>query len=319
MAVIRVMTRAALLLIALLPLARLEAQYTGRSFTVSSIPDTAQAGDTVRLRFRLVLEERDLLTDTVPKPAAELPAGVRVLSVEKLRRGPDRTFTGEAAVAFYRPGRREIPAFGVPWVQVVTGHRATVTTGPATIEIASVLPAGNPALRDIREPETPASPGPLGLALGALAAGAAAWYVLRRRRRLLPAEVEPPVESVEPPAPADPYQVALARLARAERGDVERQYQETADALRDYLEAAEEIPARERTSAELLWSLPPRLLEDGLRRLTAQVLGDADLVKFARSRPDPSAAAAHLREARELLRRWHEALAESPEEADAVR
>jgi hypothetical protein len=299
------------------------AQLDARSFTVTPIPDTARVGDSVRLRFRLLVTDRDLLTDTVPRPVAELPAGVRVLSVEKLRRGSDRVFTGEALVAFYRPGSREIPAFGVPWVQVVTGHRGVVSTEAASVEIAPMLPAGNPALRDIREPEPPPALG-LWLSLPLLVAAALGWYLLRRRRQV-------PVEPVpmETPAPAEPppdaYRVAVARLAGIERerwpecGEVERHYEAAADVLRDYLEAAEEIPARERTSGELLWALPPRLMEGGLRRLTAEVLEEADLVKFARRRPGAAAAAAHLRRSRELLDRWHEAAAEAHEEADAIR
>jgi hypothetical protein len=189
-----------------------------------------------------------------------------------------------------------------------------------------VLPAGNPALRDIREPEASPGPGLLSMLASTLAAAGIVWYLLRRRRRAIAESAAGPAAlPASPPPPPDPYRIALARLAQiererwAERGAVERHYESAADTLRDYLEAAEEIPARERTSTELLWSLPPRLMEDGLRRLTAQVLGDADLVKFARSRPDAAAAAAHLREARELLSRWHQAAIERPEEADAIR
>jgi hypothetical protein len=43
-----------------------------------------------------------------------------------------------------------------------------------------------------------------------------------------------------------------------------------------------------------------------------QLLNEADLVKFARRRPDAGAAAVHLHDTRELLRRWHET-------ADAIR
>ena len=56
-------------------------------------------------------------------------------------------------LAFYRPGKQQVPAFGLPWVQVVTGHRGDVATDPVEVEVTSVLPAGNPSLRDIREPE----------------------------------------------------------------------------------------------------------------------------------------------------------------------
>ncbi|HUF35430.1 MAG TPA: hypothetical protein VMN37_05735 [Gemmatimonadales bacterium] len=301
-----------------------EAQYEGRSFTVKATPATASVGDTVRLAFRLVMHERDLLTDTLPRPVGELPEGMRVYSVAKLRRGADRVFTGEALVAFYRPGVREIPGFGLPWVQIVSGRRGTLTSETATVDIVAVLPAGNPTLRDIREMEPAGGPGPLPLfAAGAVLAAAAAVLVQRRRRHA----VRPAQAAAAPPLPTmlpDPYRLALERLETverqrgAERGEVAAHYQAVSDTLRDYLEAAEAIPARERTTTELLWALPPRLTEGGLRRLAGQVLDEADLVKFARSRPAAEAAADHLREARELLRRWHEAAA-SARDADALR
>jgi hypothetical protein len=253
----------------------------------------------------------------------ELPAGVRVLSVEKLRRNPDRAFTGSAVLAFYRPGRRQVPAFGLPWVQVVTGHRGVMSHDPVEIEVTSVLPGGHPSLRDIREPHAPPSLAPLWTVLGAAGAAGLAWLIARRRRRArvtVPMPVEPPPT---PPPPPDPYSVALGRLEAIEveqwtgRGEVERHYELVADVLRQYLQAAQDIPAPERTTSELLWSLPPRLAEGGMRRRVQEVLGAADLVKFARGRPSPAEAAGYTRAARELLDRWHRAAV--PEELDAVR
>ena len=59
---------------------------------------------------------------------------------------------------------------------------------------------------------------------------------------------------------------------------------------------------RERTTTELRWSLPPALLERAARRERFDPLFDeADLVKFARLRPDAADAAAFLRDARALL------------------
>ena len=299
---------ASLVALALLSPRALPAQYEGRSFTVTPSVAKATVGDTVRLRFRLVTHERDLLTDTVPRPAGELPEGLHVLAVEKLRRGADRVFTGEALVAFYRPGVREVPAFALPWVQIVTGRRGTMATEPATVEIVPVLPAGNSSLRDIREVEPSPGPGPVPLFVTGAALALLAVALLRRRRR--PAQLAHAPPPPPPAETADPYDIALGALGRIERdglperGEVELHYQLVTDTLRDYLEAAEGIPARERTSSELLWALPPRLTEAGLRRLSGQLLGEADLVKFARRRPDPAAAGAHLHEARELLRRW---------------
>ncbi len=125
--------------------------------------------------------------------------------------------------------------------------------------------------------------------------------------------------------PPDPYTARAARLdgiaaeCYAERGEVDRHYEAVADALRDYLEAAEELPARERTTTELLWSLPPRLAEVGLRRRVQDVLGDADLVKFAKLRPQADDADQFVERARDLLDRWHRAAAPAAEELDAVR
>jgi hypothetical protein len=295
----------------------------GRFFTATVAPEKVTVGDSVTIRFRLIINERDLLTDTVPRPVGELPPGVRVLSVERLQRGADRAFTGTAVLAFYRPGKQQVPAFGLPWVQIVTGHRGVMSHDPVEIAVTSVLPGGNPSLRDIREPETPPSLAPLWIVLGAGAAAGVAWAMTRRRRR---ASVTAPVRMEAPPLPPpppDPYAVALARLEAidverwAARGEVERHYESVAEVLREYLETAEGIPAPERTTTELLWSLPPRLAEGGVRRRVQEVLGAADLVKFARQRPGAAEAASYTRAARELLDRWHQATA--PEELDAVR
>ena len=66
-------------------------------------------GDTVTLAFRVRLDERDLLFDTVPQPAVTPPDWIRILSVEKLQRQPDRIFVGRARIAFYRPGTQAVP------------------------------------------------------------------------------------------------------------------------------------------------------------------------------------------------------------------
>ncbi len=290
------------------------------------VPDTARAtvGDPVTIRFRLRLDDTDLLFDTVPRPVDPLPDEVRLLSVEKLVRRPDRIFVGQARLAFYRPGRQAVPVFSLPFMRAVKGiEHGTVLSDSAFVEIAPVLDAGNPSLRDIRELARSPLPGPLwgSIALGLVAA--AVWLMRRRRRaREAPAAVVP-LEPVPVPEP-DPYAIALARLAETERagwpsqGEVARHYEAVTDALRDYLEAAESLPARERTTSELLWALPPHLVERGLRRRCEEVLDEADLVKFARFRPGAADAAVFLQRARELLGRWHGAAAHA-EELDAVR
>ena len=297
-----------------------------QSFEITPEVSRATVGDTVAVRFRVRLDERDLLYDTIPQPVSELPPGVRLLSVDKMTRTPDRIFHGSARLAFYRTGRRAIPIFGVPFMRAVKGvQRATLSSDSAFVEIVPLLPAGNPSLKDIKELEPAARrdfrPALLA-AMVALALGGMLWW---RRRRRDSSVLEPaPLVLAPVPEPVTPYQQALAELDRIERagwparGEVARHYEAAVDVLRDYLELAHAVPARERTSAELLWALPPYLTESGGRDLLADLLEEADMVKFAQYRPGPSAASDYLERSRGLLGLWDEAAAR-PEEIDALR
>jgi hypothetical protein len=298
---------------------------SGQSFQVTPEVTRATVGDSITLVFRVRLDERDLLFDTVPQPLSALPAGVRLLSVEKLQRSPDRLFHGRARIAFYRPGRRAVPIFSLPFMRAVKGvGRGTLPSDSAYVEIMPLLPAGNPPLKDIRElePSPRASLVPL-IAGTLLAAGLLAAYVRRRKRRsaiLAPSLAAPKA----PLAVPSPYAIALEQLDRIERerwpsrGEVARHYEATVDTLRGYLEVAEDLPAREQTTGEVLWSLPPHLTADGLRDRAGALLDEADLVKFARYQPSPFEATEFLERCRSLLGEWHGARS-MREVADALR
>lgn len=284
-------------------------------------------GDLVTIHFRLVLDERDLLFDTLPRPLDTLPEGVRIISVDKLRRLANREFVGTATLTFYRTGPQPVPVFALPFMRAVKGiSRGDLQSDTLSVDVMPTLAAGNPALRDIRE--LAPSPAPWLLA-AALVAGPLALLALRMRRRRK-GEGESDAAAMEtalapmPPEP-DPYEIAVARLGEIEReewsarGEVARHYESVTGVLRDYLEAAEAVPARERTTSEVFWSLPPRLLDGELRERYATVFEDADLVKFARRRPGAAAAAIFLDDARTLLARWRATAPAGAETADAVR
>jgi hypothetical protein len=304
----------------------LSAQLPGQSFSVTPDSITASVGDSVTVRFRIRMHERDQLLDSFPQVAGDLPPGVRILSVEKLVRTDQQLYEGMARLAFYRPGRRPVPTFGVPFMRIVEGvSRATLPSDSAFVNITPVLPpAGNPPLKDIRELEKrPASPWTWpAILLVLLAAG---WLLRRRRLRDIdhPVTTAPAVIDVPAPEPT-PYDIALARLRRVEaeswpsRGLVEPHYEAVAQALRRYLEEAHGVGALERTTAELVWALPPRLGRAGIRDACREVLSEADLVKFAEARPGEAAAADFLARARELLEAWHHT-SRSEEGAHAVR
>jgi hypothetical protein len=290
------------------------AQVSNQSFEITVETARPTLGDTVVLNFRVRLDERDLLFDTLPQPIGALPPGVRVLGVDKLYRTPDRIFHGQGRLAFYRPGRQAIPQFGLPFMRAVKGvQRATLTSDPAHVEIVSLLPPGNPSLKDIRELQRSPAPPVLPFVAGALGiAGLLLLYLRRRRRQGAAPQLSEP-EPVEPAARVlSHYERAALELERIERqrwpdqGEVALHYQSVTDVLRDYLEAAESVPAKERTSAEVLWSLPPHLTQSGMRDRFRGILGQADLVKFARLSPHPPEADEFLDLCRGLLDRWHE-------------
>jgi hypothetical protein len=317
---------AAVVLVCIVPHAA-AAQLHGQHWDVT--PETARptVGDTVTLAFRVRLDERDLLYDTVPAPAVTPPDWIRIISIDKLTRQPDRIFIGRARMAFYRPGRQAVPIFTLPFMRSVKGlTRGTLSSDSASVEVVPVLTAGSSArLRDIREPTPSAGLRPIELLLGAAALLGAGWLAWRSRRRVpAPLEVAPPAAALAPEP--DPYQRTIDRLAAIEAEgwpdrDVARHYAEITDALRDYLAIAEGIPARERTSSELLGALPGHLRTGALRDDWAGVLDAADLVKFARRRPDPDTAAGFLGEARALLTGWRDAAptAHAAQVADAAR
>ena len=291
----------------------LSAQLPGQSFAIMPDSATATVGDSVTVRFRIRMHERDQLLDSFPQVAGDLPPGVRVLSVEKLARADQWLHEGTARLAFYRPGRRPVPIFGVSFMRVVEGvSRAILPSDSAFVLITPVLPtAGNPPLKDIRELEKrPVSPWTWPAVL--LALFAVVWLLLRRRHRRIDqgALAEPETVGVSVPQPTA-YDIALARLREVEaenwpsRGLVEVHYDTVAQILRQYLEDAHGVGALERTTAELVWAIPPRLGRGRLRDACREVLSEADLVKFAEARPDAAAAADFLTRAGDLLNAWH--------------
>ena len=287
------------------------AQLPNQAFEVAPAVAHARVGDTISLRFRVRLDQTDLLFDTVPRPTGELPQGVRVLSVERLQRQPDRTWTGRAVVAFFRPGRQAVPVFGLPFMRGVKGlSRGTLASDSAFVEIDPVAPPGNPSLKDIRDIVGEALPDrrPVAGVLAAAVLGALAVRRLRRRSRDRSAGI--PTEPSTPTVlPDGPYESAVARLAEIERdgwvarGDVARHYAGVSDTLRQYLEEARGMRALSATTGELLALLPP--VRDGTGGRGRALFHDADLVKFARARPDPETAAGFMRDARVLLDEWH--------------
>ena len=289
--------------------APLAAQLPGQSFEVTPLRDSVTVGDTVTLTLRVRLTERDRLVDSLPSLIGPPLRGARLLSVELLTRQPDRTYTGIARVAYYRPGRQPLPHFGVAFARVVQSiSRAALPSDAGWIEIVPTLPPGEQSLKDIRPLEHqrwslwPWLVAPA-FGLGLL------WTIARRRRRpaLERAAVPLPIPETERP---DPLQVAVERLRDIEseqwpaRGNTDHHYQAVADVVRDYLAESRQIPAREMTTSELRQLLSLALPVGTAQDRWGRFLEQADLVKFAAARPGIAAAGGYLESARALLAEW---------------
>ncbi|MFN2433503.1 MAG: hypothetical protein ABR599_11945 [Gemmatimonadota bacterium] len=269
-------------------------------------------GQVVTLEVRARLAPGDVPLARAVAPAEPLPGGVRILAADSLAPGPGGELRGRVRLAFFRPGSTEVPALALAFTPAAGGGERRLRSAPVPVTVVSVLPPGEQELRDIKDlvPLDARAPWwPWLLAAVLAAAAALAFWAWRRRRRRTPRAAAAAPTGARP----TPYEAALERLAAIERqgwaarGEVAPHYAETADVLRRYLEEAEAVPALERTTSELVWALPPRLTADGARDECRALFEDADLVKFARLRPDAGAAAGFSADARRLLGAWHAA------------
>jgi len=285
------------LVVPLLLAAPLQAQYLAVEVENK---DSIHVGDVVVLHLEAHLGPQETMASYVPALAGELPEGVRLLAADTLRRDDNRTFVGRVRFAFYRTGIQEIPL-----LQVVVRHTPTDRGTPygfdqPTVTVTPLVPEGNPALKDIRDPVAPRGPSPATVLGGAalLAAAAFAWRRLRRRRGAV-SMATPGVET-----PLDARATALRDLEAIGRDgwparDPVRAIELAAGVLRGYLGVTLAGAAGALTTRELTALLPPTL--NGTADAVRYALAGADLVKFARVRPDAAAATSFLGEVRRTI------------------
>ncbi|MFL5521938.1 MAG: hypothetical protein ACJ8B6_13435 [Gemmatimonadales bacterium] len=289
--------RALLVLLGLLvPAVPLEAQF----LSVETDRDSAYVGDVVTLRLAVHLAPQETMASYVPALAGELPEGVRLLSADTLVRDANRVFVGKVRVAFYRPGIHEVPQLQVVLRHTPTDRGTPYSFSQPTITVATLAPAGNPPLKDIRDPIDPSGPSPRTVVLAAVLA-LLGWLGTRRirRRHASPAAAETPAA-----VPLDPRAAALAELDAIARDgwparDPVRAIELAAGVLRDYLGGMLPTAAGALTTRELVALLPASL--NGTADVVRRALGDADLVKIARVRPDAATAGSFVDEVRRLL------------------
>ncbi len=254
------------------------------------------------------------LIDAVPHTLVPPPRGIRVLAADTLRPDGGGTYRGTATVAFYRIGPQPVPTLALLYRTEPGAPPDTLLHLPVSVEVVPILEAGNPQLKDIK-PLQPLS-GPVWIQLTVLlacVAGGLWWLAKRRAATAAPAE--------QPALPGGPFDQALARLAMLESAahpngnGYAPLFADIADVVRTCLLEAGAIPHQGLTTGELGGALPPPLSDGGLRDRCETVLGNADLVKFAKVRPDHTAASEQVARTRTLLEAWRAAA----EPTDAIR
>jgi len=275
------------------------------------------AATTVGGRVQLTIEVEDARDWTVspPAPGTELGSFV-VRSVTPKEDSSHPAF--EIGLVALKPGEQEIPSLALD-AQAPPDRDTTIASSPVRILVRSNLepaeaPTDSAAATAPLAPDKPAldAPrewGPVWIALGALLLGTVAGFFLwrrLRRRKPGPAVIARPA-LVEKKKLRPAWEIALEELDRirgaghVERGELKTHYVEVTEALRRYLEDRYGIPALESTTEELR----PRLGEISLDPLVASrmlaILREADLVKFAKARPQAEAAGTLENRVREIV------------------
>ena len=123
----------------------------------------------------------------------------------------------------------------------------------------------------------------------AAALGALAWEAWRRWRAR-PAAAGPDAPAALAVPPEEAARLALERLAAEclwEGGEHAAYYLRLTDILRTYLEARYDEPATAMTSVEVARLMKSKLPDLKATAVVRELLNRADLVKFARIKPDP--------------------------------
>ena len=278
--------------------------------------DTTATSVGGRLHLQLAVDAPGGWLVEAPAPAAEL-GSFRVRAVEPVPAEGNRRIFASTLVPT-QAGDLEVPP-----VTLRARHAEEapieIASAPLKVRVESNLEGGAPAGADSAAgAAVDAKPAdlkpaivpprdwrPVWIAAGAaLIAFIAGFVLLRRLRRRPVREVVP----VVPQAPARPaWEIAIEELDRiaaerlVDRGELRRQYEEVTEALRRYLENRWGVPALESTTEDVRRLLAHAPVPGSFAGRVTALLGEADLVKFAKGRPEPHAARACETRARELV------------------
>ncbi len=200
-------------------------------------------------------------------------------------------------ITAWEAGLFPVPPMVFPFIE--DGDTLVIESQPVLLEVrGSDIDTGS-AIKDIKG----IVPMPVGLAellpyiLGLLVLAGLSWGLIRHFGQRKKPEKEHPVW-VQPDIPA--HMAALSGLEglRSKKlwqgGKVKQHHSELSDILRQYLERRYLLNALEMTTSEILAALPGALQQEEAGESLREILELADLVKFAKFRPEPHASESSL-------------------------
>ena len=170
-----------------------------------------------------------------------------------------------------------------------------INTPPLTLQVTPVAVDTTKAIYDIKQPLTVKYtfadwlrdnwPWVVGVMAALLIIAAIIYYFIKRPKKVIIAE---------PPKPVVPVHIIALQKLKAlkdkklwQQDQVKQYYIELSDIIREYLESRYAIKAHEQTSDEIFTSLRYMQINEEDRNTLRHVLILADLVKFAKQKPQP--------------------------------
>jgi hypothetical protein len=235
---------------------------------------------------------------------------IRKVAPPQVSANPDGAETTSQTIyaTLWAPGEFVTPELPLS-VSDTAGEIHEISAAPLGLNVASVLVEGDTELRDIKPqaslPLLAIWPWVVGGLLIALVIALVTGWLLRRwwlRRKATLANA---------PDNRLPHEVAFDELAQIEDLNLPLQqrfkehYTLVSDVLRQYIEKAFQIPTLDRTTREIRRSLKLAPFSQENKQLLIEMLNEADLVKFAKVRPEVAMAQDYLGQARSFIGAIH--------------
>ena len=301
----------------------------GQGLRVKASTDTTdyRVGDAVHYTLTI---EYDKMIGIIPPQIKDSLKGVEVLQIlppVTTEENDKKTTVIKAVVSRYDSSVVTIPSIAIKYKllskpdEKLSDQDTTLKTMlsyPVTFSVRTVKVDTQAEIKDVKNPETI----PLDWRLialwilaGLLVIGGC-WYLYKWYQKRKAGKVVEPKKIILPPhVEAMNALKALDEKQLWQQGMVKEYHSEITEIIRAYFEKRFNLPALELTTTEVNLQLSQRRDAGNIIDITIEFLNNADLVKFAKFKPENSVNAEMMKQAVEIVNRTKEKI---PEEVSNV-